>query len=141
GGCTRTQAHPSAMTLATTIHFTRSPNRRSPDRDHPIPYSSFLWRIRNDDDEILGACLLQAVRAARTRQDRGARPDCMLLPVERQLTASTEHVVHLVDFLLVRADRRTRMQRAFAKNERGVRRLGEERIAGGFAAAIVRSGL
>src|SRR5881227_2149973 len=65
---------------------------------------SGLRRIRDDDDQILRSDLFEAVGAARARENRRAGTDRALLAIERQLARPAQHVVHLVDLLLVQTD-------------------------------------
>src|SRR5690242_4990050 len=104
---------------------------RARSRDRPRDLRCFsTGRVRNDDDQVLVAHLLERVRAPRTCQDRGAWADAVLLAVERQLPVPAQYVVDLVFLLLVVTDPRPWMERAFAKREREVPRGSEEGIAG-----------
>src|SRR5690242_5102289 len=55
--------------------------------------------VRDQDDQIVAAGLLQTVRAARTRQNRGARTDVERFVVDCHDAAAAQHVVDLILFL------------------------------------------
>src|SRR5438477_305686 len=65
--------------------------------------SSLLRRLGviNQDGEIVGAHLLEAMRAADARQHRGARRDVNGLAIEGHHASAAQHVVDLVFGLLV----------------------------------------
>src|SRR5215510_13930063 len=72
--------------------------------------------VVDQDDEIFGADLLQAVRAAGAREDGGPGRDVDGLAVERHLPAAAQHVVDLVLFLRMQADARSGMERALPED-------------------------
>src|SRR2546422_7191999 len=103
------------------------------------PLACLRGRIRDDDHEILGTDLFEAVRAAGAREDRRARRDVVALAVERQLSFAAQHVIDLVLGLRVQSDPRAGMQRALAEDQRQPRRLCEERVPDRLPAAVVRA--
>ena len=77
-----------------------------------------LLLIVDHDDEVFCAGLLQAVRAARTREHGRPRRHIEALAVDGHHAAPAEHVVDLIFLLFVVTDPRTRLERALAETRR-----------------------
>ena len=97
--------------------------------------------VCNDDDQVGGTDLPQAVRAARPCED--CRPGANDGPcaVQGDLASAAHDVVDLVLLLAVVSDRGARVKRAFTKHQLQVRSLREEGVRGRLAAAVVRARL
>src|SRR5258705_5717891 len=99
-----------------------------PNPQSPIPNPKSLFDlVRNQDDEIFIALLLQAVRASGTREHGSAGRHVDRLVVDGHDAFAAQHVVDLVLVLLVVPDAGAGMQRALAKHELHSGRLVVER--------------
>src|SRR2546428_10463462 len=73
--------------------------------------------IGDDDDQVLGASLLQAVRAARPRQDCRTRTNDRPAAGQGELASAAQDVVDLVGELTVVSDRAATVEYPFANDQ------------------------
>src|SRR5713101_1051161 len=97
--------------------------------------------VCDDDDQVVGTDLPQAVRAARPCED--CRPGANDGPfaVQGELASAAHDVVDLVLLLAVVSDRGAMVKRAFTKHQLQVRSLRKKGVRRRFSAAVVRARL